>query len=362
MHTDQSGDAKHNAPALAVFDYAFKPFSQGGAGLDFVQATDHNTDAGWGEWGRYQAHYPGKLIARNEEITTYRGHINSPGTTALADYRTGPVYERLASGALVLRAVRARRARSSTRSTRRAAIATINHPTIFDARIPPFAIICRGCSWEYTDAETDYRKVDSVELETGPQGLKLGTFPGPNPFTPLAILFYNHAAQLAGHTVAAVSGSDSHTGGNSSPTDITGTPVGSPATMVYADELSERGIARAVRAGHTYVRSFGLRSPELRLEARPLGRTSPTAIMGDTLHAGFANLTVKVLGKGAGPEPLVALVTRNGIPIKLIPVTSTNFAKTVIVQAPASGVARIGLIVLRGTAIEAFATPIRLAR
>jgi hypothetical protein len=131
--------------------------------------------------------------------------------------------------------------------------------------------------------------------------------------------------------------------------------------MVYADELSERGIARAVRAGHTYIRSFGMRSPELRLEARPLGTASPTAIMGDTLHAHFARVTVKVLGKGAGPEPLVAVVTRNGIPSKLIPVTSTDFAKTVVVQAPATGVARIGLIVLRGTAIEAFATPIRIA-
>jgi hypothetical protein len=72
VHTEQSGDAKQDAPAKAVFDYAFGP-----AGLDFVQATDHNTDAGWGEWGRF--HYPGKLIARNEEITTYRGHMNAPG-------------------------------------------------------------------------------------------------------------------------------------------------------------------------------------------------------------------------------------------------------------------------------------------
>jgi hypothetical protein len=362
VHTDQSGDAKQSAPAAAVFDYAFKPFAQGGAGLDFVQATDHNTDAGWGEWGRHQAHYPGKLIARNEEITTYRGHINSPGTTALADYRTGRVYERLPNGALAL--LRAARPASQIFDAVHAAggIATINHPTIFDARVPPFAIICRGCSWEYTDAETDYRKVDAIEVETGPQGLKLGTFPGPNPFTPLAVRFYDDAAQLAGHTVAAVSGSDSHTGGNSSPSDVTGTPVGSPATMVYAEELSEQGIARAVRAGHTYVRSFGMRSPELRLEARPAGRASPTAIMGDTLHAAVANLTVRVIGKGAGPEPLVAVVTRNGIPRKLIPVTSTNFTKTVWVTAPAVGAARIGLIVLRGTAIEAFATPIRIAR
>ena len=69
-----------------------------------------------------------------------------------------------------------------------------------------------------------------------------------------------------------------------------------------------------------------------------------------------------MIGKGAGPEPLLAVVTRDGVPRKFIPVTSANFAKTVWLTAPASGVARFGLIVFRGTAIEAFATPIRLAR
>jgi hypothetical protein len=84
--------------------------------------------------------------------------------------------------------------------------------------------------------------------------------------------------------------------------------------------------------------------------------------MGDTLHASVAKLTLKVIGKGAGPEPLVAVVTRDGVPRKLIPVTSTNFTKTVWVTAPATGAARLGLIVMRDTAVEAFATPIRIAR
>jgi hypothetical protein len=355
VHTDQSGDAKHGAPAPDVFGYAFKPFGQGGAGLDFVQATDHNTDGGWGEWGRLQARYPGKLIARNEEITTYRGHVNAPGIRSVADYRTGPVYERRPDGSL--ERLRERRPVSALLDAVHAAggITTINHPTIFDAAVPPFGIICRGCSWEYDDDETRYEKVDAVEVATGPQGLKTLTMPGPNPFTPLALQFYEDALAKAGHPIAAVSGSDSHSGGNSGPDDVTGTPVGSPATMVYARNLSERAIADAVRAGHSYVRAFGLASPELSFEAAAGERR---AIMGDTLYAESAALTARLSGAGAGPEPLNLVVTRNGQPFQSTPGTELTFTA----QAPASGTDHYGLQVMRGSALEAFATPIFLTR
>ncbi len=355
VHTDQSGDAKHNAPAPDVFGYAFKPFDQGGAGLDFVQATDHNTDGGWGEWGRHQPAHPGKLIARNEEITTYRGHVNAPGIRRVADYRTGPVFERRADGTLEL--LRKARPVSELFDAVHAAsgITTINHPTIFDAAIPPFAIVCRGCSWEYTPEETSYDKVDAVEVATGPQGLKTGTMPGPNPFTPLALEFYEDALSRAGRPLAAVSGSDSHSGGDSGPEDVTGTPVGSPATMVHARSLSERAIADAVRAGHTYVRAFGLASPELVFEA-VAGKTK--AIMGDTVRADSATFTARLVGGGAGPEPLTLLVTRNGETFQATGASELTFTA----DAPATGTDRYGLQVMRGSALEAFATPIFLTR
>jgi hypothetical protein len=348
VHTDQSGDAKTAEPAK-VFDHAFKT-----AGLDFVQATDHNTDGGWREWGRYQGAHPGKLIARNAEITTYRGHVNAPGLRRLVDYRTGPVYERRPDGTLA--PVRPARPVSDLFDDVHAAkgVTTINHPTIFDAAIPPFAIVCRGCSWEYTDAETQYAKVDAVEVETGPQGLKTDLNTGPNPFTPLALDFYEHAIEAGGRRIAVVSGSDSHSGGDSDVTDVTGTPVGSPATMVYANELSERGIADAVAAGHTYVRSFGLRSPELRLEAAADGQ--PPAMMGDTVHAAHAGLSARVIGKAAGPEPLTLVVLRDGQPLSAVPVTSEDFTYRFGGDAPH----HYGILLQRGTAIEAFATPVFL--
>ena len=360
VHTEHSGDAKQNAPAGAVFQYAFTPRADGGAGLDFVQATDHNTDTGWRDWGRFQPIHPGKLIGRDEEITTYRGHVNAPGLRRLIDYRTGPVLERAGDGSLTL--LRERRPVSTLLDDVHAAdgITTINHPTIFDAAVPPFGILCRGCSWEYGDEETDYAKVDAVEVATGPQGLKGGTNPGPNPFTPLALDFYEHALERAGHMVAAVSGSDSHTGGDSSFEDFTATPVGSPATMVYARELSERGIADAVRAGHTYVRAFGLDSPELAFEAQAERR--PPAIMGDTVHADAAQFTARVSGAAAGPEPLTLLVTLDGAPIESVPVSGEDFTHSFSAQAPATGAARYGLRLMRGSAVEGLTTPILLTR
>lgn len=365
VHTDQSGDAKHKAPAREVFDFAFRPLSAGGAGLDFVQATDHNTDAGWGEWGRHQSRYPGKLIARNEEITTYRGHVNAPGIGEVADYRTGAVFERAAGGALTLLRGPRPVSRIFDQVHASGGVAQINHPTIFDARIPPLGIICRGCSWEYDAAETDVRKADAVEVMTGPQGLKVdGVNPGPNPFTPLAIEFYEDAVSRAGKTIAAVSGSDSHAGGTSSPTDVTGSPVGSPATMVFAQELSEQGIADAVRSGRTYVRAFGLRSPELRFEARPVG-AAPTvapAIFGDRVTATSVRFRARVIGPGSGAGPLMLVVTRNGLPQGLVPVLSQDFTHDFTLPAPAAGTDRVGLLLLRGSAIEAFGTPIRITR
>ena len=44
----------------------------------------------------------------------------------------------------------------------------INHPTIFPSSVPFFAQLCRGCPWDYSDAETDYSKVDAIEVSTGP--------------------------------------------------------------------------------------------------------------------------------------------------------------------------------------------------
>ena len=59
---------------------------------------------------------------------------------------------------------RGRRASCSTTCTRAGGFTQINHPTIFPSTDPFFQQFCRGCPWDYTDAETDYSKVDAIEV------------------------------------------------------------------------------------------------------------------------------------------------------------------------------------------------------
>ena len=354
-HTEHSGDAKHRAPFAEVFGAAFRSQKDGGAGLDFLQVTDHNTDTAWGEFGRLQPSYPGKVLARNTEVTTYRGHVNAPGLRAPPDYRTGPVFERLPDGRLEI--LRPARPISEIFRELRAggAVTQINHPTIFDATVPVFSAVCRGCSWEYSDAETGYDQVDSIEVATGPQGLREEPRPGPNPFSPLALDFYEHALAIAGRRIAAVSGSDSHKGGRAeTPLE---SPVGVPATVVYANEWSERAVVDAVRAGHTYVKYFGAASPDLRFEADPAGG-GPPGIMGDVVYGQRARFTARVAG---GPQGLALVVVKNGVPGTPVPVTDSETTHPFTAAAPASGADRYRLQVQRGSAIEAVSTPIWLA-
>ena len=128
-----------------TFDYAF-----GEAGLDFITLTDYVTDSAWGEIGRHRA--TGKLVGRSSEVITYRGHTNNQLSGRFVDYRTGPVYDLRPDGGVALRRA-ARPASRILRAVRRAGGFTqINHPTIFPSSNPLFAMLCRGCPWDYSRA------------------------------------------------------------------------------------------------------------------------------------------------------------------------------------------------------------------
>src|SRR3712207_1111761 len=171
-----------SATMREVFDHAF-----GRAKLDFITLTDYVTDSAWGEIGRYKT---GRhLVARSSEVITYRGHANNQISGRHVDYRTGPVYDLRPDGGVQLRRP-AQPASRILRAVRRAGGFTqINHPTIFPSANPLFAMLCRGCPWDYSAPETNYRLVDAIEVNTGPQ--KIGE--APNPFTSTAIDFYEQA-------------------------------------------------------------------------------------------------------------------------------------------------------------------------
>ena len=68
-----------------------------------------------------------------------------------------------------------------------------------------------------------------------------------NPYALSAIAFYERALDT-GAKIAAVGASDSHNAGRTAGFLSPQAPVGTPTTMVYADELSEAGIRRGVQA------------------------------------------------------------------------------------------------------------------
>ena len=311
--------------------------------------SDYVTDSAWGEIGRHQGAHPRRLIGRSSEVITYRGHTNNHLSGRYVDHRTGPVYELpVGGGAPVLRRG-ARPAGAILAAVREAGGFTqLNHPTIFPSAVPVFPLFCRGCPWDYSSAETDLRLVDAIEVATGFAGLQDLGGTGPNPFTVLALDFYERALQSGNH-IAAVGVSDSHNAGRT-PGGFTQSPIGTGATAVLAPELSEQAIRCGVRAGHTYAKVTGATGPDVRLEARAPG-VADVAIMGDTIRARDVTLTAKVLH---GDPGLQLIVVHDGLPVRAAPVAAGG---EFVLRVPATP-GRWRLQVQRGTTIVTVSTPI----
>ena len=375
FHVHSEHSSLGDATMTETFDYAFGPLGPDGAGLDFITLSDYVTTSAWGEVGRHQPNYPGKLIVRSAEVITYRGHANNHGSLAWADYRTGAIHERGTDGSLSQ--LRGPQPASTIFDTVHAAggFTQINHPTIFPSQVPGFEFLCRGCPWDHPDAETDYTKVDAIEIATGPAGLRQDPQPGPNPFTPTAIQFWEEGIDADGpngNKIAAVGSSDSHRAGRANDLpSVPSAPIGQATTVVLADELSEQGIEDGVGAGHTYVKLWGNDGPDLRLCAGGLGADGECSldpdpaetIMGDTLAAASTTFTARVRGAGAGatrPGLYTLLLFKDGLPALELPIPSDDFS----VELPSFGTGRYRLQVMRhltGVAsIETVSSPIYL--
>ena len=350
VHAEHSGPG--DATMEETFNYAFSPE---GAGLDFITLSDYVTTRHWHEIGRYQRDYPGKLIVRSAEVITYRGHINNHASVRFADYRTGAIYLLKKQELVELRSpVPPRRIFKTVR--RAGGWTQVNHPTIFDSSVPGFGNVCRGCSWDYSDDETNWNLVDAFEIATGPGGTSSpeGNELGPNPFTPLAIDMWD-GLRAAGFRITAVGSSDSHHAGGGNGT--TQSPIGEATTVVYAPELSETGIRAGIRAGHAYVKIFGPNGPDLRFEGRVPG--APTAaIMGDRVETESMDFLAKVTGAAPGPssQPRTLLIMKDGQEIESAPVTSDDFT----FEFPSQGPGDYRLQLMRNSAIEALTNPISL--
>ncbi len=346
-----------NATMKQTFDYGFAPISQGGAGLDFMTLVDHNNNVAHnGEIGRHQPDYPGKLIIPGTEVTTYKGHYNNQGSTDFADFRGGTVYLFDDSDSSLTKTQDPVFPASQFGPIQAAGGWTqINHPTV------PGGSVCRGCPWDWSDAETDYSKVDAVEIQNGPADLNTGT-PNPpvNPFTAPAIAFYENLL-ASGRHVAAVGSSDSHQGGTAD--GILGSPIGRAATVVRATELSRAAIVAGVKADHTYVRLYGSDGPAIWMTGSSPGARD--AIFGDSLRGPVASFKARVTGGGPGaarPGSYLMKLLRDGSEVASVAVVGDDFRHTF--EASASGRYSLEIVREDSTAnrIEDYSSPIWFIR
>ena len=279
VHSVQSGDA--SGTIMQIADLAKR------RGLDFVNLSDHNTNAQHALIAAMQPMLPSFLFLRGAEITTYAGHGNSVGTEAYVDHRIGHAGRAINS---VLDEVAAQ-----------GGVFIVNHPAL------DLGGACIGCAWRHTD--TDWSKVSGLEVITGKWDFV------ERAFTPGAIALWDQQLD-AGHKIAAIGGSDDHSAGAG--TGVTDTPVGSPTTLVYADGLSEAAIVDAIRHGRTIVQ---LRGPDDPLVDLTIDVGGKPAMIGDEVQTvATAKLGIHVTG-GAGT---FAQIWRDGAKVAQLDITSDD--------------------------------------
>jgi MYXO-CTERM domain-containing protein len=267
VHSRESGDS------TATLDEIVALARQ--RGLDFVNLSDHNTVSQHALQAAFMASQPGFLLVRSNEITTYAGHGNAVGLSAYVDHRIG-LGGRAIGGLL-------------DDVASQGAIFLVNHPTL------DVGGVCIGCAWKHAD--TDWSKVAGIELITGKYELSQAAF------VPQAIAMWDDVLDR-GARIAAVGGSDDHTAGRD--LGSMGSPIGSPTTLVLADNLSEAAIVDAVRSGRTIVQLRGPDDPRVDVT---LAGPSGTAGIGDEVDGlDSVRLTIRV----TGGDGMFAQVWRNG--------------------------------------------------
>lgn len=222
VHSRESGDADATLEEIAALAQE--------RGLDFVEISDHNTTSQLDFLDAAHAGTPSFLFLPGVEFTTYDGHANGIGATAFVDHKIGLGDVTIGGAMAAFEA--------------QGALFSINHPA--------FALgdACIGCAWTH---DTSAGTVHAVELVTAGSA---------SVFIEQTLAFYE-ALAASGQRPAALGGSDDHRAGED--LGAFGTPIGSPTTMVFAEELSVEGIKAGIRAGRTVVKARGPDDPMVEL-------------------------------------------------------------------------------------------------
>jgi MYXO-CTERM domain-containing protein len=280
VHSFESGDATATFADIAALARE--------RGIDFVALSDHNTVAQHDLMSAFQAGVSDVLFVRSAEVTTYGGHGNAFGFAQYIDHRVG--HEGVSAQTIVA-AVKAQ-----------GGLFSINHPgfTLGDA--------CIGCAWEHAD--TPWSSVDAIEVHSGNYEVSIGIF------TPRALELWDRMLDQ-GHRITAIGGSDDHRAG----IDLGAfqSPIGSPTTMVLADQLSEAGILAAVRQGRVVIKLRGPADPTVELTATGAGGV--TGGIGDTVPGARVTIEARVQG-GQGME---LVMVRSGQPADRVPIDAADW-------------------------------------
>jgi hypothetical protein len=289
VHDSQSGDS------MATIDQVAALAMQ--RGLSWVELSDHNTTSQLDYIDSYQATYPNLLFVPGVEWTTYHGHANGIGATKFVDHTVGW------NNITVQGAQQA--------FAGQGAIFSPNHPLL---NIPS---LCIGCNWSYTLPAT---VTPSFEIASG-------GWDAAGQLYDLAVISTWDRMLDTGAHVAAVGGSDDHRAGMNLPEF--GSAIGSPTTVVYAQNLSAAAIVQGIKEGRTVVKLDGPDDPMVTITA------DDGQMIGDTV-SGSTHLHVTVTG-GNGDQ---VQMFKNGVAQDPINITADPFTTIVAANAPSSGTDR----------------------
>jgi hypothetical protein len=264
------------------------------ANLDFIAVTEHNAVSHHSVLRELQAYYDTMLIIPGREITTFYGHMNVFGPMGQLDFQLGS--PRLPEIARLFDQIEAQ-----------GGLASINHPGM------PSGEACMGCGWIAPDV--DYSRLAAVEIANGGTMHRTQSADGLFSHIPFWEALLNQ-----GFRVVGIAGSDSHD--PDAPLNRQ-YPVGRPATVVFAQALSQQAVFEGVRSSRVFVDLDGdpARFVDIAVQAAE-GR----AVMGGAVRLGRRErgiLSVTVRGAAGGR---VEIVTGAGAPALEAPVLAVASA------------------------------------
>ena len=253
MHTCHSDGTVESQGGTRVPGPVYRTVEAAAAkGCDFIAVTDHNAVSHHHSLRELQPYFDKLLLIPGVEITTFQGHAGVLGAIGFVEFRlTSP---HLPSVRELQDAVE-----------RQHGLFAINHPAM------PSNERCMGCGW--TTPGTDYARVAAVEVVNGgAMAFQRNAADGSLSGVP-----FWEARLNEGHRPTAIGGSDNH---KPDLDPVKAPAVGAPTTVVWAENLSERAILDAIRAGRVFVDVEGTRDGMLELTARCGGEQ---AVMGAVL-------------------------------------------------------------------------------